>query len=129
MYAIGALSKLTQCKIPTIRYYEEIGLLEPAHRSNGNQRRYNEDHLQRLRFVRHSRALGFNLQEIRQLIHLQHCNSHSLHEAHQIAKVHLIEVKSKIKQLQALELELAEMVESCDHGNSYHCNVLDALNQ
>ena len=129
IYSIGALSKQTRCKIPTIRYYEDIGLLLPANRSIGNQRRYNDDHLSRLRFIRHSRALGFNLEEVRQLIHLQHCSSHSPHEAHQIAKVHSVDVQLKIKQLLALEVELTEMVESCDHGNSYHCNVLDALNQ
>ena len=67
IYSIGKLSKLTQCKIPTIRYYEDIGLIPVASRSAGNQRRYNLSHLQRLQFIRHSRALGFNLNEIRQM--------------------------------------------------------------
>ncbi|PKF54716.1 transcriptional regulator [Alteromonadales bacterium alter-6D02] len=129
MYSIGQLSKLTHCKIPTIRYYEQIGLLEQAMRSAGNQRRYNQDHLQRLAFIRHSRALGFNLEEIKQLIHLQTCAAHSPHEAHQIAQTHLIDVQQKIKQLQALETELKNMVGSCHQGDPYQCQVLAALNE
>lgn len=128
IYSIGQLSTLTGCKVTTIRYYEEIELLPSASRSMGNQRRYNQEHLARLQFIRHSRALGFSLDEIRQLIHLQYCSSHSPHEAHQIAKIHLQDVQQKIKRLQALQLELTEMVDSCDQGNSHHCNVLDALN-
>jgi len=128
IYSIGQLSALTGCKVTTIRYYEQIELLPAATRSPGNQRRYNHQHLHRLHFIRHSRELGFSLEEVRQLIHLQHCSSHSPHEAHQIATIHLTDVQSKIKRLRALEIELNEMIKQCDHGNSSHCNVLDALN-
>lgn len=129
IYTIGKLSTLTACKIPTIRYYEEIGLLTPAARSPGNQRRYNEEHLKRLGFIRHSRALGFNLDEIRQLIHLQICARHSPHEAHLIAQQHLSDVRQKIRQLQALEHELDHMVHCCHEGDPYQCKVLEALNE
>jgi len=129
IYSIGKLSKLTQCKIPTIRYYEDIGLIPLASRSAGNQRRYNLNHLQRLQFIRHSRALGFNLNEIRQLIHLQTCAKHSPHEAHHVAQQHLLDVKIKIKKLQALEQELVTIVSSCKDGDSVHCQVLETLNE
>ncbi|NRA70135.1 MAG: helix-turn-helix domain-containing protein [Gammaproteobacteria bacterium] len=127
IYSIGQLSKLVDCKVPTIRYYEQIEILPPATRSIGNQRRYNDDHLTRLRFVRHSRALGFNLEEVRQLIHLQTCAKHSKHEAHKIAATHLLDVQQKIKQLQALEQELTAIVNSCHAGDPYTCQVLDSL--
>lgn len=129
IYTIGQLSRLTNCKVPTIRYYEQINLLATAGRSAGNQRRYNDEHLTRLRFIRHSRALGFNLDEIRQLIHLQRCTRHSPHEAHEIAQEHLSDVQQKIKQLQALEQELVKMVHCCNKGDPYQCRVLEVLNE
>lgn len=129
VYSIGQLSKLTRCKVPTIRYYEDIELIPPASRSPGNQRRYNQRHLQRLQFIRHSRALGFNLSETRQMIHLQTCAKHSPHEAHLIAQQHLLDVKVKIVKLQALEQELSCIVNSCKEGDSVHCQILETLNE
>lgn len=129
VYSIGQLSKLTHCKIPTIRYYEDIALIPATSRSAGNQRRYNQSHLQRLVFIRHSRALGFNLNEIRQMIHLQTCAKHSPHEAHEIAQQHLLDVKNKIKKLQALEQELSTIVNCCKEGGSVDCQVLKTLNE
>ena len=71
MFSIGKLAIATDCKIPTIRYYEKIGLLPPAQRSAGNQRLYSQANLQQLKFIRHARELGFALPAIRQLIHFK----------------------------------------------------------
>jgi DNA-binding transcriptional MerR regulator len=57
---IGQLAQLTGCKIPTIRYYEEIGLMPPPPRSAGNQRLYGAEHIARLAFICHGRELGFS---------------------------------------------------------------------
>lgn len=127
IYSIGQLAKLTDIKIPTIRYYEEIELIQQAFRSLGNQRRYNDKHVQRLQFVGHSRALGFSLDEIKQLIHLQECSAHSPHQAHEIAQQHLQDVQQKISQLSALAQELSNIVDCCHHEDDYECRVLDAL--
>jgi len=64
MFSIGELSKRTEVKIPTIRYYEEVGLLPAAERTEGNQRRYNEAGLERLSFIKHAstrESLAFQL--------------------------------------------------------------------
>ena len=74
MFSIGKLAIATDCKIPTIRYYEKIGLLPPAQRSAGNQRLYSQANLQQLKFIRHARELGFALPSIRQLIHYRKAN-------------------------------------------------------
>jgi DNA-binding transcriptional MerR regulator len=103
-------------------------LLNQPARSLGNQRRYNDEHLTRLRFIRHSRTLGFNLEEISQLIHLQVCAEHSSHDAHEIAMTHLLDVQKKIRQLQALERELAQMTNCCNKKTAYQCKVLEVLN-
>ena len=128
-YSIGQLAKKTACKIPTIRYYEQIEILPVALRSEGNQRRYCESHLQRLNFVIHCRALGFSLEEIRQLIHLQTCENHAPHEAQAIAHKHLQDVLQKIKQLQLLAAELKGVVQCCSQGDPHQCQILNVLNK
>jgi DNA-binding transcriptional MerR regulator len=67
---IGDLARTTGCKVQTIRYYEEIGLMPEPARTAGNQRRYDQRHVDRLAFIRHSRELGFSLEAIRELLSL-----------------------------------------------------------
>ena len=129
LLTIGKLARLSHCKIPTIRYYEQIAILPKAERSEGNQRRYYDIHLQRLKFILHCRALGFSLDEIRQLIHLQTCTDHDPHEAHQIAEKHLKDVLLKIQQLQSLADELQSIVNSCNSDSPHQCNILSVLNK
>ncbi len=71
MFSIGELSKRTKVKVPTIRYYEEMGLLAAPERTEGNQRRYDMAGLERLSFIKHSRDLGFSIEAISDLIELQ----------------------------------------------------------
>ncbi len=58
-YTIGQMAKVGNCKVQTIRYYEQIGLLSEPGRTEGNQRIYIQGHRDRLNFIRHSRELGF----------------------------------------------------------------------
>ena len=69
-FTIGRLSRSTGCKVQTIRFYEQIGLLPQPTRSEGNQRLYTEADADRLCFVRHCRELGFSLDAIRELLSL-----------------------------------------------------------
>ena len=68
MLTIGDLARRTGVKVPTIRYYEQMGLLEPAERSEGNQRRYDRQGRERLSFIKHARQLGFPVKAIRALM-------------------------------------------------------------
>ena len=65
MFSIGDLSRRTGVKVPTIRYYEQMGLVAAPERSEGNQRRYSRHELERLAFIRHARDLGFAVEDIR----------------------------------------------------------------
>ena len=67
----GEISRRSQVKVPTIRYYEQIGLLPPPPRSEGNRRLYGSRDLRRLSFIRHARDLGFEIDAIRTLLTLQ----------------------------------------------------------
>lgn len=69
-FTVGQLAEQTGCKVQTIRYYEQIGLILGTARTSGNQRRYGRWHLDRLTFIRHSRKLVFPLDAICELLSL-----------------------------------------------------------
>jgi len=125
--AIGKVSEATGVKIPTIRYYEQIGLLPAPPRTEGNRRTYDRKDARRLTFIRHSRELGFEIEQIRTLLHLQDRPDQSCADADTIAKARLVEVKEKIASLKALEAELERMVEGCSHGRVESCQVIEVL--
>lgn len=128
MFSIGELSKRTKVKVPTIRYYETVGLLAPPERTEGNQRRYGSDGLERLSFIKHARELGFSVEAISSLIELQNHPDRSCLEATEIAASQLSEVRAKLKRLRTLEKELARITKGCDDDSvSGDCYVLASL--
>ncbi|MCK0119218.1 helix-turn-helix domain-containing protein [Loktanella sp. F6476L] len=128
MFSIGELSKRTKVKVPTIRYYEEMGLLPEAERTSGNQRRYDQAGLERLSFIRHARDLGFSIEAISSLIELQEHPDRSCKTATDIASSQLEDVRAKIKRLKTLEKELSRISKGCDgEGVSEDCYVLASL--
>ncbi|MBN7774773.1 helix-turn-helix domain-containing protein [Nitratireductor aquimarinus] len=127
MWSIGELSKRVGVKVPTIRYYEETGLIEPPERSSGNQRRYGKQAMERLAFIRHARDLGLGIDAIRSLIELSGHPEKPCETADSIAREHLTEVRERIARLQRLEHELQRIVDSCDSGSVCDCYVLRAL--
>jgi len=124
---IGNVSQASGVKVPTIRYYEQIGLLPSPPRTEGNRRSYDAADLERLTFIRHSRELGFEIDEIRTLLSLQDQPKVSCEDADAIASRHLADVKQKIASLTALQHELERMVEGCSHGRVETCKVIDIL--
>ncbi len=124
---IGQLSKATGTNIETIRYYERIGLLPAPDRTESNYRSYGDVHRARLSFVRHSRELGFTIEEIRSLLDLSDHPERDCAEADQIATRHLSQVDAKIVQLGALRDELARIVGRCRGGVAADCRVIEAL--
>jgi DNA-binding transcriptional MerR regulator len=127
MLTIGKLAAETGVKVPTVRYYEQIGLLPPPERSRGNQRLYGPLARQRLAFIRHARALGFPLEAIRDLLSLSDRPELRCSAADAIAKAQLSAVQARITQLKALEQELQRMVVQCAHGTIADCRVIEVL--
>jgi len=126
-YSIGTLSQNAGCARQTIRYYEKIGLLSPSTRTQGNQRRFSDKHIEELTFIRHGRELGFSLDALRELIQMTDKPQVSCHVADSIARKQLEEVDSRIERLNALKIELERMVLECNHGNVATCRVLEVL--
>lgn len=124
---IGELAKRTAVKVPTIRFYEQIGLLPEPPRTQSGQRRYGEAEVDRLNFIRHSRELGFDIDDIRELLAMTAEPQASCHHADSIALAHLAEVERRIASLQALKTELARMVDECGHGRVCDCRIIEAL--
>lgn len=124
---IGELSRRTGVKVPTIRYYEQIGLMPAPARTEGKQRRYDSAELTRLNFIRHARELGFEVDAIRELLALSAQPDRSCAEVDQITRRHLVEVDRRIEQLQALRLELRRMVGECAHGQISECRIIQVL--
>lgn len=126
MFSIGELSKRTGVKVPTIRYYEQMGLIKAPERSGGNQRRYSRDGLNRLSFIRHSRDLGFSIEDIKQLLDLSHHPERPCGDAHGIASQHLKSVQARIAKLRRLEKEL-KRISKCDADTIGECAVIETL--
>ena len=124
---IGHVARETGCKVQTIRYYEQIGLLHPPDRSEGNQRRYLRADVDRLVFIRHARDLGFSIEAIRELLHMADRPDLPCDEADAIAQRHLEDVDARIARMQALKAELERMLEQCAGGVISNCRVIEVL--
>ena len=125
---IGALAERTGVKVETIRYYEQVGLLPPPERSEGNQRRYGRRQVERLAFIKHARDLGFSVEAIRALLKLSDTPGMACDEAHAISVAHLDEVRHKIARLRSLEKELERIATTCSGGvAACDCAIIEAL--
>ena len=125
---IGDLARATGTKVVTIRYYERIGLLPLADRSAGNYRTFDAAALERLRFIRRCRDLGFSLDQVRELLDLSSDIERPCAEVDEITAVHLAEVERKITDLKALAQELRRISATCNGGGKIsNCRILDAI--
>lgn len=129
--SIGAAAKQTGCSVPSIRYYEEVGLLPPARRTEGNQRHYDQAAIRRLTFIRRCRDFGFTIQQVRELVGVVDEPSRDCVEVRDIAQTHLLGVQKKLAELRALEASLSAFVRSCNTacagGPAVDCTILEDL--
>jgi DNA-binding transcriptional MerR regulator len=130
-HKIGTLAERTGTSAATIRYYEEINLLRRPDRQEGNQRRYGEDDVRRLTFIRRCRDFGFSIEQVRTLVSLVQDRSRSCTEARDLAQAHLTDIRTKLRELKALEKSIAQFVEVCEAecagGPGPDCVILEDL--
>ena len=127
MLTIGALAKATGTKAETIRWYEREGILPAPWRTGGNYRSYSLEHLERLKFVRRCRDLGFSLDEVRELLALADQPDRDCCEVDRITAAHLAAVERKIADLQRLADELRRISSRCRGGAVATCRIIEAL--
>lgn len=125
--AIGDLARQAGVKVPTIRYYESIGLLPSAPRTESNRRQYDDQAVKRLKFIRHARELGFEVDAIRELLDLAEQPQRSCAKVDALAREHLQAITSRIDRLTALKAEVESMIKACAKGRIAKCRVIDVL--
>lgn len=124
--SIGQLAKHGGVRIDTVRYYERNGLLTPSARLTSGYRRYGQNELSRLRFIRRAQQLGFSLKEIQSLLGLS--AQRNVAQVKRTAQAKLADVEARIADLQRVRRGLAQMVEACPgHGKATECPILRAL--
>ncbi|WP_442597993.1 Cu(I)-responsive transcriptional regulator [Parapusillimonas sp. JC17] len=124
---IGEASEASAVSRKMIRYYESIGLIQPARRSDAGYRKYGANDVQTLRFIKRSRELGFSLDRIRTLIGLWEDTTRQSADVKQLAQQHIAELDSDIAKLQSIRDQLAHLVNCC-HGDSRpECPILADL--
>jgi MerR family copper efflux transcriptional regulator len=125
---IGELARRGQVAIDTVRYYERQGLLPEPLRQASGYRHYRQQDVTRLRFVRRAKALGFTLQEIRELLELSRHRGDDMAELKMAATQKLLDMENKINELQRIRDGLQELIAACPgHGTLDQCPILSAL--
>jgi Hg(II)-responsive transcriptional regulator len=125
---IGRLAKQAGLGIETVRFYERQGLIEPPPRTDSNYRIYPKEEVNRLKFIKSAKNLGFTLKEIKELFELQQ-DPHTTKADIKKRTVEKIEdIKKKVRDLSRIQEALEHLSESCDgRGPLSECPILDAL--
>lgn len=124
---IAQAAKLSGISAKMIRYYEEISLIRPPVRGGNQYRHYAQTDLHELGFIRRARALGFSIEDIRQLLSLWRDRQRSSAEVKTIALRHIAELDQKAASLLTMSRTLRMLIEACNGDNRPNCPILDAL--
>ncbi len=125
---IGEVSKRAGISVEAIRYYERLGLIRPAARTESGYRKFDPDVVRRLRFIQRAQALGFSLEEIRELLELGVTPGTTNRDVRQRAEEKIAGIEAKIAELQRMRDALHDLTAACcGAGTVEECPVLDAL--
>ncbi|BFO55051.1 Cd(II)/Pb(II)-responsive transcriptional regulator [Acidovorax sacchari] len=127
-HRIGDAARLSGVPTANIRYYEKEGLLPAQARADNRYRLYSEDEIHRLRFIRLCRAMDMSLDEVRTLLSLgRGADTAADHAACATVDEHLLHVRTRLRELQALEAQLLSLRGRCDGTDGSRCHVIEAL--
>ena len=126
---ISQAAKLTGLSAKQIRDYEKLGLLKANSRTLAGYRHYEENDLARLRFIRHSRDVGFSLQQIAQLLQLQDNPHRNSREVKQLTAQHIETLNAQIHALQKMVAELQRWHDNCQGNDCPECSILEGLSE
>lgn len=124
---IGQAAKKSGLTAKMIRYYESIGLLPEAGRSDSGYRQYSEQDLHSLAFIRRSRDLGFSLEEVGRLLTLWRDRGRTSADVKALANAHIDELNQRIAELVGLRDTLQELVDHCQGDHRPDCPILKDL--
>lgn len=124
---IGQAAKSSGLSAKMIRYYESIGLLQAANRTDSGYRIYSKDDLHTLAFIKRSRDLGFSLEEVGKLLTLWQDKGRASADVKDLARKHIVELNQKIEELAGLRDTLQDLMESCQGNDRPDCPILKSL--
>ena len=124
---IGLASKLSGLTIKTVRYYADIGIVNPNRNSKTGYRSYSSDDVARLQFIRKARQFNFSIDECRELLTLYQDKNRSSKEVKRLTTEKILEIDTKLKELNSLRDQLKHLVSSCQGNDRPDCPILDAL--
>jgi MerR family copper efflux transcriptional regulator len=110
-----------------IRYYESVGLIEPADRRANGYRDYGDHDVAMLQFVRRTRDLGFSLEEVSALLALWRNHRRSSHAVRKLAEKHLADIDARMAEMRAVSRTLNRLVRACHGDDRPDCPILDDL--
>jgi MerR family mercuric resistance operon transcriptional regulator len=122
---IGALARAAGVHVETVRYYQRRGLVAQPKRQTGSVRRYGNEAVKRLRFIRRAQELGFTLEEIKVLVRLG--ETPNCRDAKSLAARKLEIVESRLEDLRRMESALRTLVAQCERGRERSCPIIDSL--
>ena len=124
---ISGAAKATGLPVKTVRYYADIGLVQPAARTAAGYRDYDEAAMRKLSFVGRARGFGFSIAQCRELLGLYQDEHRSSAEVKQIASARLEDIRAKQRELQVLHDELEHLVGACCGDERPDCPIIDYL--
>ena len=123
---IGEVAKMAELPIKTIRYYEEIGFIQPKRSANG-YRSFRVSDVHKLAFLGRARSLGFSIDDCRALLQLYENDTRASADVKQIAQEHLARIDAKVKELQAMRSTLSDLIDACAGDDRPACPILSDL--
>lgn len=127
---IGTLAEAAGVNVPTVRYYERRGIIQEPPRTASGYRQYDEDAVERIRFIRRAQDLGFALEEIVELLALRVDDPRACETVEEATREKLDSVESKIRELERLRGILRGLVRSCEERErTGACPVLAMLDE
>ena len=125
---IGKVSRQTGIGVETIRFYEKSGLIDEPQRTESGYRQYPISTVNRIKFIRRAKGLGFTLKEIHELLNLKRDPSSTCDDVRIMGEEKLRDVQAKIRSLQGMERALSELIGACvGTGPDGECPLLEAL--
>ena len=124
---IGEAAGASGVSAKMIRHYEGIGLLPRASRTDAGYRQYGDKDVRMLRFIRHSRDLGFSLEQIRELLDLWQNRRRSSRQVKSLAQAHIAELNAKLSELQEVKATLEHLVHCCHGDDRPDCPIIESL--
>jgi MerR family copper efflux transcriptional regulator len=126
---IGDAATASGVTAKMIRHYEDIGLIAKARRTSAGYRMYTPDDVHVLRFVRHSRSLGFSMDEIAALLGLWRNKRRPSRKVRELAQSHIDDLDRKIAEMQAMRATLTRLVDCCHGDDRPDCPILEELSR